>query len=305
MARVWLIAGPTASGKSALGLRLAAEIDGEIVNADALQVYRDFRFLTARPSAVDEARRPHHLYGVADATQAWSVGAWLRAVQPILIEIAQRDRPAILVGGTGLYFNALTQGLAAIPAIPADLRDTVRARLEQEGETAFRAVLAAHDPLAAARIAPGDRQRLARAMEVHIATGRSLTDWQADTAPLLPPESYAALILDPPRDTLYARCDARLGRMVEEGALEEVAALMACGLDPNLPALKAVGYRELARHLTGELSLDEALSLARQETRRYAKRQTTWFRNRTPDWPRVESLEGEAQWAAVAQLRRA
>jgi tRNA dimethylallyltransferase len=300
MARVWLIAGPTASGKSALGLSLAAEIDGEIVNADALQVYRDFRCLTARPSLAETEICPHHLYGVADAAQAWSVGAWLRAVQPILGEIEGRGRPAILVGGTGLYFNALTQGLAEIPAIPTYMREAVRTRLETLGETAFRAALADRDPAAAGRIAPGDRQRLARAMEVLEATGRTLTDWQSDSAPLLAPDDYRALILDPPRDALYARCDARLGEMIEHGAVEEVAAVLARKLDTALPALKAVGYRELAHYLNGELSLDNALTLARQETRRYAKRQTTWFRNRTPDWPRVKSLDAEAQWAALS-----
>jgi len=300
MARVWLIAGPTASGKSALGLRLAAEIDGEIVNADALQVYRDFRCLTARPSLAETEICPHHLYGVADAAQAWSVGAWLRAVQPILGEIEGRGRPAILVGGTGLYFNALTQGLAEIPAIPTYVREAVRTRLETLGETAFRAALADRDPAAAGRIAPGDRQRLARAMEVLEATGRTLTDWQSDSAPLLAPDDYRALILDPPRDALYARCDARLGEMIEHGAVEEVAAVLARKLDTALPALKAVGYRELAHYINGELSLDNALTLARQETRRYAKRQTTWFRNRTPDWPRVKSLDAEAQWAALS-----
>lgn len=297
---VWLIAGPTASGKSALGLRLAAEIDGEIVNADALQVYRDFRCLTARPSLAETEICPHHLYGVADAAQAWSVGAWLRAVQPILGEIEGRGRPAILVGGTGLYFNALTQGLAEIPAIPTYVREAVRTRLETLGETAFRAALADRDPAAAGRIAPGDRQRLARAMEVLEATGRTLTDWQSDSAPLLAPDDYRALILDPPRDALYARCDARLGEMIEHGAVEEVAAVLARKLDTALPALKAVGYRELAHYINGELSLDNALTLARQETRRYAKRQTTWFRNRTPDWPRVKSLDAEAQWAALS-----
>jgi tRNA dimethylallyltransferase len=211
-----------------------------------------------------------------------------------LEEIAARDRPAIVVGGTGLYFSALTQGLAEIPAIPADVRAEVRERLDHLGEDAFRQALALADPEAAARIAPGDRQRLGRAMEVAAATGRSLTDWQASTTPLLAPGDYRALVLDPPRDALYARCDARLGAMAAEGGLEEVAALMARGLDPELPAMKALGVRELARHIVGELTLDQALSLARKETRRYAKRQITWFRNQTPDWPRTTDPES---WA--------
>jgi tRNA dimethylallyltransferase len=287
MARVWLIAGPTASGKSALALRWAETTGAEILNADSMQLYADLRVLTARPSLEEELRARHHLYGVADAAEIWSVGAWLRAATMALAEIAARDRSAIVVGGTGLYFSALTQGLAEIPAIPFDIRAEVRERLQRLGEEAFRQALALVDPQAALRIAPGDRQRLARAMEVATATGRSLTDWQASTTPLLAPGAYRALVVDPPRDALYARCDARLGAMAEGGGLEEVAALMARGLNPELPAMKALGVREFARHLAGELSLDEALQLSRQETRRYAKRQSTWFRNQTPDWPRT------------------
>ncbi len=259
-----------------------------------MQLYADLRVLTARPSLEAERQVPHHLYGVADAADIWSVGAWLRAATMTLEEIAARDRPAIVVGGTGLYFSALTQGLAEIPAIPADVRAEVRERLDHLGEDAFRQALALADPEAAARIAPGDRQRLGRAMEVAAATGRSLTDWQASTTPLLAQGDYRALVLDPPRDALYARCDARLGAMAAEGGLQEVAALMARGLDPELPAMKALGVRELARHLVGELTLDQALSLARKETRRYAKRQITWFRNQTPDWPRTTD---PASWA--------
>jgi tRNA dimethylallyltransferase len=287
MARVWLIAGPTASGKSALALRLAETTGAEIINADSMQLYADLRVLTARPNPGEETRARHHLYGVADAAEIWSVGAWLRAATKALAEIAARDRPAIVVGGTGLYFSALTQGLADVPAIPEDIRAEVRARLERLGEDAFRQALDLADPDAAARIAPGDRQRLVRAMEVATATGRSLTDWQASTTPLLARGAYRTLVLDPPRETLYARCDARLGAMAADGGLEEVAALIARGLDPELPAMKALGVRELARHLTGELTLDQALGLARQETRRYAKRQITWFRNQTPQWPRT------------------
>jgi tRNA dimethylallyltransferase len=287
MARVWLIAGPTASGKSALALRWAETTGAEILNADSMQLYADLRVLTARPSLEEELRARHHLYGVADAAEIWSVGAWLRAATMALAEIAARDRSAIVVGGTGLYFSALTQGLAEIPAIPFDIRAEVRERLQRLGEEAFRQALALVDPQAALRIAPGDRQRLARAMEVATATGRSLTDWQASTTPLLPPDAYRALVLDPPRDALYARCDARLGAMAQGGGLEEVAALMDRRLDPELPAMKALGVREFAGHLAGELTLDQALALARQETRRYAKRQVTWFRNQTPDWPRT------------------
>ncbi len=288
---VILIAGPTAGGKSALSLRLAEAMGGEIVNADALQVYRDLRVLTARPSPAETARAPHHLFGVADAADGWSVGRWLNAAVPTLQAIAARGRPAIVVGGTGLYFKALTEGLAELPPVPATARQAAAALFERIGEAAFRDLLAARDPAAEARIAAHDRQRLTRAYEVHAATGRALSDWQAQTRPALPPGSWRAVVLQPDRATLYARCDARLQAMVAGGALEETRALMARGLDPALPAMKTVGLRELASYLSGERTLEEAVALAQQETRRYAKRQTTWLRNQAPTWPRVSGDE--------------
>lgn len=295
-----LIAGPTASGKSALALRAAREWNGEIVNADAIQLYRDLRVLSARPSPEEEAEAPHHLFGVADASEAWSVGQWLRAALPLLDDIAGRGKAAVVVGGTGLYFRALTGGLAEIPPVPEAARRAVRARFDALGETAFREALKARDPKAEARISPGDRQRLQRAMEVAGHTGRSLTDWQENTAAPIPQGCWRALVLEPPREALYARCDARLEAMVEDGALQEAATLTARGLDPALPAMKAVGLRELASHLSGERALEEAVALAQQETRRYAKRQMTWLRNQAPDWPRTGALDAEAQWAALA-----
>ena len=291
---VLLIAGPTASGKSALALRLAERLHADIVNADALQLYADLRLLTARPSPDEEARAPHHLFGVADGADGWSVGRWLKTALPVIEDIVARGRRAIVVGGTGLYFRALTQGLAEIPPVPAAARQAAAETFERLGEDAFRAALAERDPLAAARIAPGDRQRLTRAYEVAQATGRALSAWQADTRAPLAPEQWRAVVMEPERQTLYARCDARLTAMVAAGALEEVRALMTRGLDPALPVMKAVGYRELAAHAAGELSLDDALALARQETRRYAKRQLTWLRNQTPDWPRVRT-DGEVE----------
>jgi tRNA dimethylallyltransferase len=299
---VLLIAGPTASGKSALALRLAEALDGEIVNADALQLYRDLRVLTARPTPEDEARAPHHLFGVADGADGWSVGRWLQAATPILADIAARGRRAIVVGGTGLYLRALTQGLAEIPPVPDAAREAAARRLDALGETAFRAALAVHDPAAAGRIAPGDRQRLIRAMAVYDASGRALSDWQGQTAPPLAPRAWRAAVLEPDRQTLYARCDARLGAMIAAGALDEVRALMARGLGPAQPIMKAVGVRELAAHLAGELMLDAALSLAQRETRRYAKRQLTWLRNQTPDWPRLaNAADLEAAGLALDQ----
>lgn len=299
---VFLIAGPTASGKSALALRLAEATGGEIVNADALQIYRDLRVLTARPSPSEEARAPHHLFGIADAAEAWSVGRWLAAALPTLEQIRARGRSAVMVGGTGLYFKALTEGLADIPAVPASVRETTGALYDRLGEAGFRDELRRRDPAAEGRIYPGDRQRLVRALEVHEATGTPLSEWQAATAPPLEPGIWQAAALEPPREALYARCDARLQSMLGEGALDEVRALVARGLDPQLPAMKAVGLRELARHLSGELTLAEALALAQRETRRYAKRQTTWMRGQMADWPRITAADAESQWRQFLAL---
>ena len=300
--RIWLIAGPTASGKSALALRLARATDAEIVNADSMQLYGDLRIVTARPSPEEEAQAPHHLFGIADAADGWSAGRWLRAATQALGEIAGRGRDAVVVGGTGLYFRALTHGLAEIPPVSEAQRARADAEHHQMGEAAFRARLAEQDPAAAARIAPGDRQRLVRAWAVHAATGTALSDWQARTDPTLAAGAWTGAALDPPRDALHARCDARLVRMVEEGALAEVAALVARGLDPELPALKAVGFRELAAHLAGKAALPEALAAAQRETRRYAKRQATWMRGQMAGWPRVTAAGPDDQWGQFHAL---
>ena len=300
--RIWLIAGPTASGKSALGLRLAQAIGGEIVGADALQLYRDLPILSAAPTPAERARVPHHLAGVADAGDGWSAGRWLRAATEALAEIAGRGRPAVVVGGTGLYFRALTLGLAEVPSIPASVRRSAQAEYDALGEAAFRDRLAARDGAAAGRISPGDRQRLVRAWEVWLVTGRSLSDWQADNSGALPAESWRAVALEPDRAVLYGRCDMRFEAMLAAGALEEVAALAARNLDPALPALKAVGYRELAAHLRGEMTLAQAMEAAQRETRRYAKRQSTWLRGQIGDWPRIEDHDPEGQWRSFLAL---
>jgi len=300
--RIWLIAGPTASGKSALGLRLAEAIGGEIVGADALQLYADLPILSAAPTPADRARVPHHLVGVADAADGWSVGRWLRAARQALDEIAGRGRPAVVVGGTGLYFRALTQGLADIPQIPPAVRQAAEADYDRASEAEFRALLGAQDPAAEARISPGDKQRLVRAWEVWRGTGRTLSDWQARSAGGLPPGSWRGVALEPPRDLLYRRCDARFQQMIAAGALEEVAALTARDLSPALPAMKAVGLPELAAHLRGEMPLDEAMAAAQRETRRYAKRQTTWMRGQMADWPRITEADSEAQWRQFLAL---
>jgi tRNA dimethylallyltransferase len=300
--RIWLIAGPTASGKSALALRLAEQTGGELVNADALQLYADLRLLSARPSAAEEARAPHHLFGHADAADGWSTGRWLRAAGEALAQIAARGRDAIVVGGTGLYFRALTQGLSDAPEIAPEARAAADADFDALGEAAFRARLAQGDPAAAARIGPGDRQRLVRAWEVFAASGRPLTDWQRSSAPALPAGSWRAVALEPPREVLYARCDARLQMMVEQGVLDEVAALSARGLDPRLPAMKAVGLREFAAHLRGETDLATAMEDAQRETRRYAKRQMTWMRGQMAAWPRLTEANADGQWRQFIAL---
>jgi len=301
-ARIWLIAGPTASGKSALALRLAEAIGGEIVNADSMQLYRDLRTLTARPAAADEVRATHHLFGTVDAAEGWSVGAWLRAAGELLERLSQAHRPVILVGGTGLYFRALTKGLAQVPPIPAQARRDAEADFDLMGESAFRGRLGAYDPAAAARISEGDRQRLVRAWEVYAATGTPLTDWQQTGQPLLSGDAWRAVALEPPREALYARCDMRLQAMAADGAVEEVAALVGRGLDPDLPIMKAVGVREFAAHVRGETSREAAIAAAQRETRRYAKRQLTWMRGQMTGWPRLTAETPDQQWRQFLAL---
>lgn len=280
------IAGPTASGKSRLALETARATGAVILNADSQQLYADLNVLSARPSADDEAQAEHRLYGVADAADAWSVGRWTRAVLDELATLAAEGRPALLVGGTGLYFLSLTRGLADIPQVTPDVRSRLEAAYDAEGEAAFRRRLAEVDPEAEAAIEAGDRQRLVRALSVHQQTGRALSAFKADTRPLIEPDRWTGLVVEPPRDRLYAACDRRVDVMIGTGALDEVRALLARRLDPALPAMKAVGVRELGAHLAGEITLEDALAAMKQATRNYAKRQLTWFRNQTPDWPR-------------------
>jgi tRNA dimethylallyltransferase len=283
-----LIAGPTASGKSALALAIAEETGGVIINADAMQVYRDLRIITARPTLEEEARVPHSLYGHVDAAVNYSVGRYLRDAATALVEAQRLGRVPIFVGGTGLYFKALTQGLSAVPPIPADIRDAVRAKLAALGPEALHALLAQRDPEGAARLSPRDRVRIARALEVLEATGRPLADWQRDgMRPLLAGEQVVRLFLAPDRATLYGRIDERFERMLAEGALDEVRALAERSLDPLLPAMKAHGVPWLIRHLHGDIPLAEAADKAKQDTRHYAKRQFTWFRHQLADWPQV------------------
>jgi len=284
-----LIAGPTASGKSALALELAQATGGVIINADSMQVYRDLRVITARPTPEEEARIPHRLYGHVDAAVNFSAGQWVADAALVLAEARAQNRLAIFAGGSGLYFKALTRGLSAVPPIPPGLRESIRARLELDGVEALHAELAHRDPASAERLQPRDRIRIARALEVFEATGRSLTDWHRDgLPPLLPPGQFSALFLSPDRDELYARIDARFDAMLNAGALEEVERLAARQLDPLLPAMKAHGVPALLRHLQGEITLDEAAVIGRADTRHYAKRQFTWFRHQLPEFEWVK-----------------
>ena len=290
-----LIAGPTASGKSALALDLAQKSGGVVINADSMQVYRDLRIITARPTAEEEARVLHRLYGHADAAVNFSVGAFIAEAATALAEARAQGKLPIFVGGSGLYFRALTRGLSAIPPIPAEVRDAVRARLERDGVETLHAELARRDPVSADRLKVRDRTRIARALEVIEATGRALPDWHREGLPaLLPPGEFSALFLSPGREALYARIDARFDGMLAGGAIEEVAALAARKLDPLLPAMKAHGVPILIRHIRGEVTREAAAEFGRTETRQYAKRQFTWFRHQLPEfeWVAPEAARG-------------
>ncbi len=294
-----LIAGPTASGKSALALELALSTGGVVINADSMQVYRDLRIITARPTRAEEALVPHHLYGHVDAAVNFSAGAWVNDAAKALEAAQAEGRLPIFVGGTGLYFKALTAGLSVVPPIPAEVRDDVRARLDRNGVEALHAELAARDPRAAERLNLRDRTRIARALEVIEATGRSLLEWQREgQPPLLPQDSCRAVFLAPERAELFARIDARFDAMLGMGALNEVERLAARQLDSLLPAMKAHGVPALIRHLHGELSLQDAATIGRADTRHYAKRQFTWFRHQLPqfEWVKPEEARG---WLAA------
>lgn len=287
-----LIAGPTASGKSGLALRLAEKFDGAVVNADALQVYSAWRILTARPDAAEEARAPHFLYGHIALNQPYSVGHWLREVEACLAELRERNLRPIIVGGTGLYFQALTRGLADIPAIPAEIRQEADRILATSGDSAFAEYLRQEDPATYSKIDINNPARTQRAWEVLHATGRGLADWHSQTpAPLLPLDRTHALHLRSDTDWLNRRIEARFDRMLELGALDECRAVLESGWDPTHPSCQAIGAKELIACLQGELPLSEAIELAKIQTRQYAKRQRTWFRSKMRDWYQLEMPE--------------
>ncbi|MBV1797090.1 tRNA (adenosine(37)-N6)-dimethylallyltransferase MiaA [Siccirubricoccus sp. G192] len=275
-----IVAGPTASGKSALALDLARRFGGSVINADSMQLYRELCILTARPSPAEEAVAPHRLYGIRPAAEPASVAWWQEAALAAMAEAAAVGRLPILCGGTGLYFLSLTQGLSALPLVPPEARAEARALLAERGAPALHGMLAAADPETAATLRPSDSQRLARAYEVWRGTGRGLLAWQREGAHSGPaPWRFAALLLDPPRPALRAAITARFGAMLAAGALEEVRALLAQGLDPALPAMRAHGVPELAAHLAGRMGLEEAERRAVLNTGQYTKRQATWFRH--------------------------
>jgi tRNA dimethylallyltransferase len=287
--RAVLIAGPTASGKSALALAVAERLGGVIINTDSMQVYRDLAIITARPGAADTARAGHLLYGHVDAAENYSVGRFVADAAAALVQARAQSRVAIFTGGSGLYFKALTRGLAAIPPVDAAIRAAIRARLEAGGVAALHGELSRRDPATAARLNPADRIRIARALEVLEATGRAISDWHCDgLPPLLEPAHLAKVFLAPERAALYRRIDARFDAMLAAGALEEVRTLHARRLDPLLPAMKAHGVPWLIRHLEGEMPLAAAAEAGKRDTRHYAKRQFTWFRHQLADWPRVD-----------------
>lgn len=302
MVQALLIAGPTASGKSALAIACARALGGVVVNADSMQVYADLRVLTARPSPDEEAAAPHELFGHVDAAVNYSVGKWLAEVRGVLDAARAQGRLAVLAGGTGMYFKALTQGLSDIPAVPEEVRAQVRAQAQGLSPPQLHARLAACDPMTAARLRPSDPQRILRALEIFAATGRPLAAFQgARQAPILPRGAWAGLFLDAPRDWLYARIDARFRAMVDQGAVEEARALMARGLDPALPAMRAHGVPGLIDWLAGRASLEEAVARGQADTRHYAKRQMTFARHQLPDFRFVAPEAAERAALALAR----
>ncbi len=294
METVILIAGPTASGKSALAIELARAVGGTIINADSMQVYRELRVLTARPDEREEAAAPHRLYGFVSVQEAFSVARWVELALAEITAVQAAGGVPIVVGGTGLYFQALTEGMAEIPEISDPARKEARGLLERLGPGGVHAALHQLDPVMAARLKPTDSQRLVRAYEVITGTGTSLAEWQRRpvTTPVLS-TPWHGFVLRWPREDLYRRCDQRLAQMLEAGALDEVSELAKMNLDPSLPAMKALGVPELIRLSRGEVGREAALQAAQQATRRYAKRQMTWFRNKMCSWTGINSQDSE------------
>ena len=294
------IAGPTASGKSSLALRVAEALDGVVINADSMQVYRDLAVVTARPGPAETARIPHALYGTVDGDEAFSAGAWCQYAM-VAVEAAWKEgRLPILVGGTGLYFRTIVEGIATVPDIPVDVRAQVRADMAAYGAAHMYNRLRVADPAMAEKLHATDSQRIARALEVIEATGKSLSHYQERTAPgplkpLLDQGLLTRWVLNWPRAGLYARCDARFEMMINQGALEEVKALLARGLPDDRPVMRALGVSNLSDYLSGHRDLSVAIERAKVQTRRFAKRQLTWFRHQCTDWQAVDAQDMETK----------
>ena len=286
-----LIHGPTASGKSALSVALAKRLGGEVINADSMQVYRDLRLISARPSAAEMGGVPHHLFGHVPASERYSTGKWLDEVRPVITKVQRRGKVPIIIGGTGLYHLALIEGLSEIPPVPEEVRADVTDLFRAGGVAALREKLEQIDMGTAQRLGEGDRQRLSRALEVFLATGKSISSFQNNRSrAILDDEPWLGVALTPPRARLYSRIDRRFEGMLMEGAMEEARALAAQNLPDDLPAMKAHGIPWLLAYLRGEMSAEAAAENAKRDTRRYAKRQFTWIGRQFPFWPRIPSM---------------
>jgi len=298
-ADILMLAGPTASGKSALSLYAAKALDAEIINADSMQVYSGLRILSARPDEAEMGGVPHHLFGTIDPSERCSVGRWARLALETIEDLRSRGKRIVFVGGTGLYYKALIEGLAPAPDIPQAVLDEVVTLYQSDGVEGLRAEAERCDPAGAARIEIGDRQRLMRLIAVSRAAGKPMSELQADTRPLLDVDRVVGVVIQPDREALYERIESRFDLMIGEGALEEARAIAERRLQPDLPAMKAVGLPPLLAAVRGEMALDEAIEIAKRDSRRYAKRQFTWFSNQHSDWARITDLEPAAARAAL------
>ncbi|URK17748.1 tRNA (adenosine(37)-N6)-dimethylallyltransferase MiaA [Thalassospira sp. GO-4] len=300
-APVLIVAGPTACGKSALALDMAEAFDGVVINADSMQVYSELRVLSARPDESETSRAPHRLYGVLSGREACSAGKWRDMAMAEINDCHAQGKLPIVTGGTGMYLNALTEGIAPIPDVPSRIRDSVTAELEDIGHAAFFEKLKKNDPETAATLDGTNTQRMIRAAEVFAHTGRGLASWHKE--PMVPPPDnmkFKKLCYMPPRDILYDRCNRRFDLMLEQGAIDEVRDLIALGLPDTAPVMKAVGVRELGAYLAGEIDLATAREKSQRETRRYAKRQLTWFRHQMSD---KEIIDAQYSESLAAKMR--
>ncbi len=298
-----LIHGPTASGKTQLSIQMAKKLDGEIVNADSMQVYRDLHVITARPTDEEMSTAPHHLFGYKDAAERGSAGEWLRDAREVILDIQKRGKVPIVIGGTGLHLLALIEGLSEIPPIPEETRSEARAMVQKDGAQSAYEYLMKIDPDTGSKLVPNDRQRVARALEVWLATGKPLSSYHENkTPPVLGAGEWMGIALTPPRNRLYNRIDRRFAGMMMEGAMDEARALFERNLDPLLPAMKAHGMPWLLSYLRGEISAEAAADFAKRDTRRYAKRQFTWISHQFPFWPRIPSMELDVRSRVIHAL---